>query len=67
MLQKYQLKQHIGAKISLDLRNGKVVEGYIQSVNNRSLILLQRKFKGKTVAPFAFNDIRKITLVNPEK
>lgn len=67
VLQKYQLKQHIGAKISLELRNGKVVEGYIQSVNSRSLILLQRKFKGKTVAPFAFNDIRKITLVNPEK
>ncbi len=67
VLQKYQLKQHIGAKVSLDLRNGKTVEGYVQSVNSSSLILLQRKFKGKTVAPFAFNDIKKITLINPEK
>lgn len=66
-LQKYQLKQHIGAKVSLDLRNGKTVEGYIQRVNSQSLVLLQRKFKGKTVAPFAFNDIRKITLINAEK
>jgi hypothetical protein len=66
-LEKYQLKQHIGAKVALDLRNGKRVEGYVQSVEASSLILLQRKFKGKTVAPFAYKDILKITLINSEK
>ncbi len=66
VLQRYQLRDYIGAKIALDLRNGKRVEGYIQSVNSKSVILLQRKFKGRTVAPFAFNDVRRITLINAE-
>lgn len=65
-LKTFELKQYLGSKLLISLHSGKVIEGYLQSVENGSLELVQRRFKGKTVVPFNYKDIKKITLINPE-
>ncbi|MDQ7048338.1 MAG: hypothetical protein Q9M92_01890 [Enterobacterales bacterium] len=54
---------YLGAKVVLQLRNGKSVIGYIESVGWDRLEISQRKFKGKSQLPFNYNKIQSIKLL----
>ena len=60
---KKSLKGYLGAKVVLQLKNGKSVIGYIENVGWNSLEISQRKFKGKSQLPFKYSKIRNIKLL----
>jgi len=53
----------LGAKVVLQLRNGKSVMGYIETIGWDRLEISQRKFKGKSLLPFSYNKIKNIKLI----
>lgn len=57
------LTPHLNAKIEIRLYNGQVIVGYLAMANNRSIKISQLKYKGKTILPFAFKDIKSILLL----
>ncbi len=66
-LNKRALTPYLGAKIEITLYNKKVVIGYLETANNRSIKISQLKYKGKTILPFAFKDIKSIVVLRTEK
>ncbi len=60
---KTSLSQYLGAKVSLELKNGKSVIGYIEYVGWKELEISQRKFKGKSLLPFKYEKIKSIKLL----
>lgn len=57
------LTPHLGAKVEIRLYNGKTIVGYLEMANNRSIKISQLKYKGKTILPFAFKDIKSVLLL----
>jgi len=57
------LTPYLNAKIKIRLYNGQTIIGYLERANNRSIKISQLKYKGKTVLPFAFKDIKSILLL----
>ena len=66
ILNRNDLNKHIGSKLLISFKSGKTVEGYLHSYNTRSLKILQRKFKGKSILPFEFKDIDQMVLLRAE-
>ena len=60
------LNQYLGSKILINLYNGKEIIGYLEMANNQSLKIRQLKYKGKTILPFAYQDIKSILLLRAE-
>lgn len=57
------LRKHLGSKIQINLYNGKEIIGYIEKVNSQSIKIRQLKFKGESILPFAYRDIKSILLL----
>ncbi len=57
------LRPHLGSKIEVLLYNKQIIIGYLEMANNRSIKIRQLKFKGKSILPFAFKDIKSILLL----
>ncbi len=66
-LNRRALTPHLGAKIEIRLYNKKIIVGYLELANNQSIKISQLKYKGKTILPFAFKDIKSILLLRPNR
>jgi len=66
-LNRRALMPYLGAKIEIQLYNNKVIVGYLEMANNQSIKISQLKYKGKTILPFAFKDIKSILLLRPAR
>ena len=66
-LNRRALTPHLGAKIEIYLYNRQIIVGYLEMANNRSIKISQLKFKGKTILPFAFKDIKSILLLRSSR
>ena len=61
------LTPHLGAKVEIRLYNGQIIVGYLEMANNRSIKISQLKYKGKTILPFAFKDIKSVLLLRSSR
>jgi len=65
-INRQSLSSQLGAKLKLRLKNNIEVIGYLESVNGGGIKLRQLKFKGESILPFAFSEIKSILRIRKD-